>query len=220
MYYCNRVLGQSRALFSRSMLRAYARAGMDGLPAAVAPLQSVPYFAKVRVHRHRAPDSLVDTTMRAADGLAETDPELFKLLWIILATGLRRGEIVRARWENFQLVDGSLEYKSDAVGKDGERLRIPVIGSAWERLRPHRRDEGPILEGNAERVFRRLGLWMRDLGWPTTKKAHEFRNLIVSRIIAKYGMVTGSQFARHKDIRTTERFYSSYTRAKNLDVDL
>lgn len=220
MYYCNRVIGQSRALFSKPMLRVFARAGHDDIPAAIAQLKSVPNFTAVRVHRERAPDSMVDATIAAADTLREADLELFKLFWLILATGLRRGEIIRAHWENFQTVDGSLEYKSDALGKDGERIRIPVIGSAYAKLSPLAKDTGPILEGNPDRTFRRFGTWMRGHGWKTSKTTHELRNLIISRIITKYGMVTGSRFARHKDIRTTERFYASYVRPQNLDVDL
>jgi len=146
----------------------------------------------------RPSDALIAETFAAMDGLRASDPVAFKAWWLVVGTGLRgRSEATAAEWSWWQVVDGVPWLVTEFRGKGGERITVPVLAQAAERLGPLRAD-GLILEGDAG-VFNRLSAAMRGLGWETQKTVHEVRKFIGSKIAEQGGVLAAAQFLRHKD---------------------
>ncbi len=218
----NSVLLQARSVFSPRMLRAYRDASIQLPP--LAEFLKEPGFKRLRTEYTPPPDEIVANTFAATEDLRETDPNLFKAFWLATGCGLRKGEIVRMRWEWFVPQNGAVWIQTNILGKGGEIIRVPVIPDAWAKLEPLRKESGPVLEGtkteSGETVFRRIGEWMKGLGWKTEKKIHEMRAYIACKIAETYGITTASAFLRHKDVRVTQRSYSRYFQLKGISVNL
>jgi len=193
------MLNQARSLFRGAMLEVYEEAGLK-VP------ETIHEWRKGRREAlqgkasdyMRPSDALIAETFAAMDGLRASDPVAFKAWWLVVGTGLRgRSEATAAEWSWWQVVDGVPWLVTEFRGKGGERITVPVLAQAAERLGPLRAD-GLILEGDAG-VFNRLSAAMRGLGWETQKTVHEVRKFIGSKIAEQGGVLAAAQFLRHKD---------------------
>ncbi len=61
---------------------------------------------------------------------------------------------------------------------------------------------------------------MGELGWQTQKRIHELRAWAGSKVLERYGVYEASQFLRHKDVRTTQKYYLRYIQMKGLKVEM
>jgi integrase len=219
----NSMLGQARSVFAKGVRRLYVDRGLR-LPDGLEEFVEEPGFKRLAPDYRPASDALVSSTFDQVEALREADPNAFKAFWLAVGCGLRKGEITRARWEWFVDRGGQRWLVTEELGKDGRPIEVPVLANAWRRLAPAATAAGPVLTGTktevSEAVFRRIGSWMDDLGWESAKKVHELRAWTGSKIAEQHGLEQASRFLRHKDLRTTQKFYTRYLRLKGVDLVL
>ena len=139
------------------------------------------------------------TAAEVAKILAAADGEVKGLIEIGLRTGLRMGDAVRLRWENFSAGGETVEVKTS---KTGAVVRLPAA-TLWERLGGRRaRRTGQVLPKLAElyerddsavsklvrRTFEKAGIKTRakEDGWSQARPEasfHSLRHTFVTRAI-------------------------------------
>ena len=180
--------------------------------------------------KYRYPNAnLVDRTVAAGKGLAQTDPEMYPAWICCYWLALRAGEAAAARWDWIREIDrdGRRAAYLDVIRrpggwnpKGGERS-VPVAPTVLAALQATRAPgQEYLLPGNnpTERldlVRRRLAAWMRGLGWSRAeypKAGHELRKLMGAEWYTRYGVEVACKWLGHADIRTTHRYYADLTR--------
>jgi integrase len=140
--------------------------------------------------------------------------------------------VAQARWSWFVVKDGVARLQARIQTKNGQFINLPLLPEWWERLAPIRAaaiqrgevEDGFILPGGKtereEEVFKRIGPWMRELGWQTQKTFHEFRAYVGSMIAmdTRYGMEIASMFLRHHSVDFTRRYYLRYVKLKQIEL--
>ncbi len=161
----------------------------------------------------------------------------FVAVGLILSCGLRKAEVSQACWcwiterQGAPVLSGRAQVKNQSgqlevmplnpfwqQWLDGLALLYPVPPAA----------AAPLLVGSytetTDAVFRRIGAWLRGLGWNTEKTNHSLRDYSASLITMKYGLHFAKMWCRHASIETTERSYNRFVdplvmiqRARSLD---
>lgn len=207
------IVHQARSLFNQrtELPRKYEAAGLK-IPSCVSEFMKCKLLGRDIKREYLPPaDEIVQKAFVEIEKLKESDPQSYRAFWLATGAGLRRGEILRARWEHFITRDGAIWY-SGGIGKDGQVIEVPVQDRAWAALSPFRPvdGQGPVMgEGASIEYARRINWWMKQQGWNTEKKLHELRAYIGSRIYLK-NPVAAMKFLRHKTIKMTEQFYARY----------
>jgi integrase len=217
----------ARCIVSREMRQLYRDEGLR-LPPNIEEFIAERVFKSVTVDYNPASDSIITDTFaffeRLAGAKSMLGMNLFKAFWLVIGTGLRKGEASRTEWGHFEEHGGETFLAGAVVGKDGLDVRVPVMPQAWARLQGLRQAQGLVLEGGAsevkDRVWRRLARVMRKRGWKTQKKAHELRAYMISKIAETHGLSVASEWARHKDPGLTRRKYGRYLKLKGIAVAL
>jgi integrase len=213
-------INQARSLFSRrpehDLTDRYKLAGLS-IPDCVTDFMTVKLRGKIRKSDYHPPgDSVIKLTFERIEEVKEFDPNLYKAFWLDVGAGLRRGEIPRVDWSHFIQRDGFI-WISGGVGKDGERIEVPVQSKAWKALHGFQKSKGRVIEGESIEWSKRLNNWLRCLGWTTEKKMHELRAYIGS-LIYQQNPNAAMKFMRHKSFKVTEQFYVRYGSGKPVDV--
>jgi integrase len=180
--------------------------------------------AEGKLHRETyAPpdDAVIRKTFAEIENLAESMPEVYRLFWLALGTGMRRGECADARWEHFVERDGRLWVRG-GTGKDGRQILLPVVDkllAEYSSTSPNvlltkaRRPDGFILPGDErmrhDTIPYKLNLWLESLGWNDEKKLHALRAFVGSKIY-EIDPRLAQLYLRHKSLATTEWFYSHF----------
>jgi integrase len=213
------VVNQARAVFKRDkpLRNKYAERKII-LPQCVDDFLTCPLLGKKIKKEYLAPASeVVEAAFADIDKFLKLDPNIWLAFWLAVGAGLRRGEIRAVRWEHV-IQRGEAMWISGGIGKDGEKIEVPIQARAWEQLKTMRRESGPILIERGLSWARRINFWMKSLGWNTQKKLHELRAYIGSLIYQK-NPVAAMKFMRHKSIAITEKYYCRYgTEQKIPDV--
>lgn len=198
---------QARCLFVRPMLTHYRSQGLT-VPD-LAGFMTCPLVGSVqKTEYHQPPDRVIEQTFAKAKELESIDPPIFLAFWFAVGAGLRRGEIAALRWEHLVERDGRV-WISGGIGKNGERIEVPVQAKAVHAITPHRQKEGKVMPGVGVEWAKRLNWWLTCQGWTTEKKLHELRAYVGS-LIYRENPLAAMKFLRHSSIRITERFYVRY----------
>jgi integrase len=218
---------QCRALFAPAAMERYQQAGIR-IPGSV--MEFVAELGRLRWPSSRSAyerpsDEVIARTIAAIPALEESNLPAALAVELALGLGLRRAEIAQARWEYFEEQSGRPYYASETLGKGGEKIRLPVLPDAWDRLKRFRQAEGFVIPAacktdRVNSVFDDVGLWMRSLGWGTKKMIHELRKYVGSKVCEKYDLTTASLFLRHKNQQTTQQAYMKYLKLKDIELDL
>jgi integrase len=220
----------ARSIFAEELLPHYADRGLQ-FPPQLEEWRKGRVFSPEPVPYAPVGDAVVKATVEAIEELrGAPDVEsrnLYVAFWLIMGTGLRKGEATRVRWEHVINQDTprgpQWAVVMEALGKDGQALFAPVEPTAWSRLEGLRRAEGWVFEGTqSERrqlVWRRLGRWMTEHGWTTRMKAHELRAWFISKVVERFGLDVGAALARHKDKRLTDQKYGRYVKLPGVVLD-
>jgi integrase len=198
---------QARSLFNRYMLSSYRDRGIE-VPSCVHEWRNEPLWPAVRDEYRPADDGTVSRTFEAARGLSLTDPhqrDVAVAFWLAVGAALRRGDIGRIGWDDIVQREGQWWVASEALGKDGERIEVPLLDDAAAALEPLREAGKPVLWHGVDRVSRWVAAWMSELGWQSSKKLHELRAWSICRVGATHGLEAARMFARHKDPSLTVR---------------
>ena len=201
---------QARSLFNRRLDLPRQYAALDiVIPPSVQEFMSCRLQGRATKREYLAPpDSVVHTAFVEVEKLRTTDLNGFLAFWFAVGAGLRRKEIQALRWEHMVERDG-VTWISGGIGKDGQRIEVPMQSRAVEAVAPHRRPASRVLSETGLEWSKRLNWWMRTQGWTTEKKLHELRAYIGS-MIYRVNPLAAMRFMRHKSIRITEQFYVRY----------
>lgn len=230
----NSMFGQARAIFGDRSAHALKKAGIlfpDPTPFTGALKKHG--FKKVNTAGFELPGDDVIRRM-LIEWKQCTDRQMFLTVGLALACGLRKGEIIQARWGWFTERMGTPVVYSDAVAlpDDGKtesvhvknqtgKLEVVPLEPFWRILNRtidrhdwRGRPEELILTGSASAravyVFQRISDWLRDIGWNTQKRTHAMRDYGASLITMKYGLDFAKVWCRHSTITTTEKHYSRF----------
>lgn len=227
----NSYLGQGRSLFTDRAREHYRDAGLV-LPD-VREFMEVPGFFRVGKMEYNAPpDEVIARTFVELERLREEDLNAYLAICLACGAGLRKGEVAQARRSWFVVTNGVARLQAKIETKNGQFINLPLLGEWWARLelvfkeawRGGEAADCFILQGNRqereEDVFRRIGPWMRGLGWETQKTFHEFRAYVGSMIAmdSRYGMEIASMFLRHHSVDFTRRYYLRYVKLKAISL--
>lgn len=163
---------------------------------------------------NRPNDAVIQATFNSVRGLAETDRNVFLAFFLAVGAGLRRSEIIAAKWEWFKVSNDCVMLDSDYIDKRNRRLVVQFLTEIWDIIKPMAKTSGPVIEGvYSERrryTFDRLSVLFRELGWETEKKIHEMRKWILSKLIEKYGLSATAHFSRHCSLTVLANSYAKY----------
>jgi integrase len=172
----------------------------------------------------------VDFEALVRDALEQLKPDPLKVFLLAGCCGLRRAEIDRIRWSDFNFRTRSLFVATSQYGSTKSRHSEAEIDldeelcrilQGW-RAKAARADEfvvepKTILDGSgaqpaysryrAERSFVTLIKWLTDRGVQATKKLHWLRKEFGSQINEQFGLYAASRALRHGDISVTARHY-------------
>lgn len=170
--------------------------------------------AKVRALPEGDPRSRVLTDaelgrlVKAVDTLK--DPNVRAAFVLLIVTGCRLSEVLRARWEDVDL-DGGLWRVPRA--KSGRVEVIPLPGSVVALLRTLPRVGSLLVPGHHDPGKRRPDL---SGPWDRLRKAarlkgvhvHDLRRTAGLAVARSAGLHVASRYLRHSDIRVTQRHYA------------
>ncbi len=167
------------------------------------PVKALRVPPKPRGHCRALEDDVSALLAEAARNRGD-DPGL--AVCLMLYAGLRRTEVARLRWENF---DRSVEWLT-VVGKFGIQATIPVHPRLRQLLLAKERGEDYIFPGRfsgqpsaSHRIYHWVQLVAREAGVPDVTP-HRLRHVAVATVNDNTGDLRAAQdFARHADPRTT-----------------
>ena len=226
----NSYVNQARGIFTARMLNRYSECGLVLPEEGVRGFNSEPLFGKVgKGDYHAPPADVIEKTFAELEGLRASDRNAYLAVCLACGTGMRRSEVAHARWDWFSAGEDGARVKSDRQTKNGQFISLPVLDEWWERIAPLRPTDQArltdyVIEGTAtergDDLFRRVGVWMRGLGWRTQKTFHEFRAYVGSQIAMdpRYGMEIASLFLRHHSVDFTRKYYLRYVKLNRIDL--
>jgi integrase len=149
----------------------------------------------------------------------------FLAVGLMLSCGLRKSQVAQVRWDWFGVEEHRPVLAGDADVKNHKgRVHVFPINPFWRvmlrRVKLENwtgKGEDCVLAGTAterrELVYRRIGRWMRGLGWAMQKTNHAFRDYAGSVVAMKYGLEAAKEFLDHSSVKTTESHYSSFIKS-------
>lgn len=197
---CNRILAVFKTICSLAGMRGF-------LPAGQSPCMGVLPF---KIHTQRERYLTQDEAQRLMRALEKSDrPEAFAIR-LLLLTGARKSEILKARWENVRL---DLRLLVVPLSKSGKPRHILLSDAALEVLRvmPHSSGNPWLFPGHApgkplsdlylfwNRLRRELGL--------ADVRIHDLRHTFASFLVnAGHSLYEAQKMLGHGDPRTTMRY--------------
>jgi len=197
----NRWLANVRASLSHAVRLGY----IETNPAARVPL------LKENAPRTRTLSEGEEKQLRAAVA-AEADPFVRVAFTLLLDTGARLSEVLRARWEDFDLDAGTWRIPSPKVGKP---QAVPVLPETVGVVKATPRlDDGPFLLPGRNPLVHRFDLKKPWAALRTAAKLgndvtiHDLRRTFGLRVTRSVGIFAASKLLRHADSRITEKVYA------------
>ena len=208
-------VSQLRQLFARWMRPYYEDRGWT-----VPPFPSIGGRPAAPRYVRPAPD-LLQKVKRWYEGLAPD--ALWLAATMMLEFGMRNGDILRLRRENFVERDGRvyLNYTPHKTAhSSGRVVRWPVHADLWRRIDAlcfaSRAPGCPVLLPD-EDVFGELNRQMRGLGFVGSKGAYELRKICIDHVYQKFGAEMAVSISGD-DIRTIIRYYADPAQPNVGDV--
>jgi len=138
------------------------------------------------------------------------DPHVRAAFAVLILTGCRRSEVLRARWEDIDLDAGLWRLPST---KSGRPQVVPLPDAAVAILRDLPRVGPLVVPGGRDPAKPRSDLkreWkeVRAAAGLTGVGLHDIRRTYGLQIARKHGLHVASKLLRHTDVRITERHYA------------
>jgi integrase len=229
------ILRNSKCLFSPRILRRLADAKIELQMPDPLPFAGVE-IGKPSSHRYT---STIDAKKLAGDAskeLAKKEPELFKIFLLAFGVGLRRGEIDRLTWAQFNWSKEQINVVITAHGDTKTESSIaavdvdPAVMKIFRRFKEKAASEFVIESSvkprpganwhhyRADCAFKRLNSWLRDKGVAAQKPLHTLRKEFGSLVCEQFGIFAASEALRHADIRLTRAHYVDRRGRIHLEV--
>jgi integrase len=229
------ILRNSKCLFSPRIRRRLADAKVELQWPSPLPFDGVE-IGKPPSHRYT---STIDAAKLARDAnkeLPKQDPELFKIFLLAFAAGLRRGEIDRLAWAQFNWSKDQINVVITAHGDtktDSSVAAVDVDPAVMKMFRKFKDKatgefaiESPVQPRpganwhhyRCDCAFKRLNAWLRGKGVDAQKPLHTMRKEFGSGICEQFGIFAASEALRHADIRLTRAHYVDRRGRIHLEV--
>jgi len=201
-----------RTLFSLAMKWGYAK---------INPTNGV---GLLKQEVNTSPEFLTEAQCKKI--LDKADDFMYPILFTLLNTGLRKGELENLEWKDvdFDRRKIKVQYKDDWSPKTAER-QIPINDDLYVLLKKHKNEFASncpfIFQRNGERIAsnylrKRFMLLTASCGFPELTKIHSLRHTFASHLVMKgVDLATVKQLLGHTDIDTT-MIYSHLTE-KHVD---
>lgn len=218
------VLRNSKSLFAAKILKKISDANLELKLPTPLPLDGVEIGATVN-HRYT---SRIDAEQLARDAQKELpaeDVELFKIFLLAFGVGLRRGEIDRLTWPQFNWSKDQINVEVTAHGGTKSDSSVapvdvdPELMKLFRQFKETATDEF-VIESSVKPLpganwhhyrcncaFMRLNGWLRGKGVDVPNPIHTLRKEFGTLICQKFGIFAASEALRHTDIRLTRAHY-------------
>lgn len=229
------ILRNSKSLFSARVLRRLKDAGVelempDPLPFVGVEIGTAPS------HRYTSNIDVEHLAQDANRELAKAEPEQFKIFLLAFGVGLRRGEIDRLTWPQFNWSRNQINVQITAHGGTKTESSIaavdvdPDIMKLFVKFEDKATGEFVIESTVAPRpdanwhhyrcdcTFKRFTAWLRGKGVDTPNPIHTLRKEFGTLICQKFGIFAASEALRHSDIRLTREHYVDKRGRIHLEV--
>lgn len=112
-------------------------------------------LGRLRMERERRTKRPVMSLREEHLLLAASPMHLQRIILCALDTGMRRGEILRERWEDIDF-DNRILHVSHSKTPEGEAREIPLTNRFYELLNAHRGNRGPVFtyDGDAIKIIK------------------------------------------------------------------
>lgn len=197
---CNRILAVFKAICSTAEKAGYLSVGAS-------PARGIASFKVYETRERFLSASEAETLMRrlAASGRKEA-----RALRLLLLTGARKGEILRARWENISFERRILTVP---LAKGGRPRHIVLSDAAIRTLKSIDRSDGSpwVFPGRdpSKPIADIYGYWnkvRKELGLEDVR-VHDLRHTFASFVvISGYSLYAAQQLLGHADSRATARY--------------
>ena len=146
------------------------------------------------------------------------------VLWFVttmmLEFGMRNGDILRLRRENFVVTEQKryLCYKPNKTAhSSGRTVRWPIHETIWDLLNPALENDFDTSFTIDEATFVELNQIMRSLGFTGTKGAYELRKICIDHIYQRFGAERAVSISGD-DIRTIIHYYADPSQPNVDDI--
>lgn len=194
----NRFLASVRACFADAVAAGTIKANPAG---GIKPFRENPPRARVLSEEE------MGRLVKALD--AETDPHVRTAFRLLIETGARRSEVLRARWSDFDLDAGLWRIPSP---KAGHPQVAPLTKRTVALLSNTPRVGEWLVPGRDPAKHRAdlVGPWRRLVKAAKLEgvTVHDIRRSFGLEIARKAGLHVASKLLRHADVRVTERVYA------------
>lgn len=229
------ILRNSKSLFTDKVFKKLADANMQLQMPLPLPFDGVEIGETVN-HRYT---SRIDAEQLARDAQKELpaeDPELFKIFLLAFGVGLRRGEIDRLTWPQFNWSKDQINVEVTAHGGAKTHSSIaavdvdPELMKLFRQFKEKATDEF-VIESSVKPLpganwhhyrcncaFMRLNAWLRAKGVDVPNPIHTLRKEFGTLICQKFGIFAASEALRHTDIRLTRAHYVDKRGRIHLEV--
>ena len=155
-----------------------------------------------------------------------------KVFWATIAFGGRKNEVMDMQADDFAELDGELWIRGGR-GKDKLEIQLPVLNGPVHPANPTVPSDAirqMIADARAAgRTYlfagsshyrqdilpRLMNSWLLERGWRDAKKMHALRAYVGSLLYSKDPHLA-KDYLRHKNLQTTENFYSHFFRLKKI----
>ena len=139
----------------------------------------------------------------------EPDPHVRVAFLLLIETGARRSEVLRARWEDFDFEGGTWRIPSPKAGHP-QVIPLPKAAAVMLRTAPR---IGPYVVPGRDPNRPRVDL---KKPWERIRKAaevpdvhvHDVRRTFGLAVARRAGLHVASRLLRHADVRVTEKVYA------------
>jgi integrase len=224
------IIRSAKALFSPKVIR---HLGIE-LPSPL-PFDGVDLGKRPRT-RYKSKVNAPLLVTQAHQELKEAAPEQFKIFLLAFGAGLRRSEIDRLTWKNFNWQEGTItiasseygtvktESSADEIDVGGDLLayfKSAMIESKSEFVIASQAAPTAAPHWNRYRCdghFKALLEWLRSKGVTTRNPLHTLRKEFGSLINQQFGIFAASAALRHSNITITREAYVDKKERIALDL--
>ena len=169
---------------------------------------------RVRRYEESVPRSRVlseDELKRFVTALTnEPDPWMRALFQLLIETGARKSEVLRAKWEDFDLAAGEWRINSP---KSGKPQTVPLPKRTVMMLRQLDRVGEYVIPGRHHgkprvAIYDQWAALKARAELPADVTIHDIRRTFGLRVAREAGLHVASKLLRHADVRVTERVYT------------
>jgi integrase len=229
------IIRNAKSLFSAKVMKDLRSASVElSLPSPL-PFDGVEIGRRVN-HRYTSTIDAEALASAAHGDLARAEPEQFKIFLLAFAVGLRRGEIDRLAWSQFNWSKGQINVEVTAHGDTKTDSSIapvdvdPAVMEIFAKFKKSASGEFVVESTVAPRpgvnwhhyrcacTFRRLNGWLRGKGVDTPNPIHTLRKEFGTLICQRFGIFAAAEALRHSDIRLTRAHYTDRRGRIHLEV--